>query len=489
MGDSTRTGGLVLGLAALLLTAAIHPARAQAPSPAGLDPAERVYGLSLIWREATYTFPYFDLQPDLDWDAAYRDAVPRVLAASTTLDYYRELQRFAALLRDGHTRVELPDSITGRNPFSSPWVEVKAVGDRALVANVAADLADSLPIGSEIVEVDGLSVRERLERDALPYVFATAPRSRTISAIEGSLTRGYGLLVGPPGTVVRVAAVTPSGERVTVGLLRDRFDGPRAWARPAEDRRDDLLELDWPGPGIARLLVRSFADPAVVTRLDSLLPTLREARGVVLDLRRNGGGSDLIAVEVLARFAEGPYVATGSRVRVNDAYRRALGSFGRELLERVLPAEESELIDSSVEHFEGRAWRIEPPDTLDSDWDGDRIDAPVAILTGRGTASAAEDFVVMIPDEPRLFTVGQATAASTGQPLVFALPGGGSGQVVTRAALLSDGTPVVLRGVEPDVLVEPTIEDVREGRDPTLARAVAELEARAGRLGARAGGD
>lgn len=78
-------------------------------------------------------------------------------------------------------------------------------------------------------------------------------------------------------------------------------------------------------------------------------------------------------------------------------------------------------------------------------------------------------------------TVGSPSAASTGQPLVFPLPGGGHGQVVTRAALLPDGTPLVETGVVPDIRVEATIADVRRGRDPVLARAVEELERRTAR--------
>jgi C-terminal processing protease CtpA/Prc len=49
---------------------------------------------------------------------------------------------------------------------------------------------------------------------------------------------------------------------------------------------------------------------------------------------------------------------------------------------------------------------------------------------------------------------------------------------VTRAVLLADGTPLVKTGVVPDVVVEPTIEDLRAGRDPALERALALLTGR-----------
>ncbi|MGD2067971.1 MAG: S41 family peptidase [Gemmatimonadota bacterium] len=467
----------ILLLAVFLLLPA-GPARSQNPS--GLGPAERVYGLSLIWKEAAYNFPYFDQLPGLDWDAAYREAVPRVLAARSTLDYYRALQRFTALLQDGHTRVHLPDSIVGRRPFSSPWVDLQAVGGRALVSNVATELADSLPVGSEIVSVEGATLDEYLARHVLPFVFASAPHSRRISAIEGSHSRGYGLLVGPPGEPVRVRARTPAGREVHLTLARDRFDVSREWVRSTEAEREPLVELTWPAPGIARLALNSFSDRRLVVLVDSLSPELLQARGVVLDLRRNGGGNDVVAGAVLARFTDEPLVGTAWRVRVNDAYYRALGSFGRSALERALPPEDSSLVELALRHYAGEAWRYEEPDTLRPAFEGRRISAPVAVLVGRGTASAAENFLVRLPDDDRFVIVGTPTAASTGQPLRFRLPGGGMGQVVTRAVLLPDGTPLVKTGVVPDVRIAPTPADVREGRDPVLDRAVQLLEVRVG---------
>jgi C-terminal processing protease CtpA/Prc len=444
----------------------------------GLDPAERLFGLSLIWREAAYNFPYFEHLPELDWDAAYRAAVPRVLEATSTLAYYRELQRFVALLEDGHSRVHLPDSIVGRRPFSSPWVDLEAVSGRPMVANVAVELADSLPVGSEIIAVEGMGVDEHIERRVLPWVFASAPHARRISAIEGSHTRGYGLLVGPAEDPVRIQAARPSGDEVWLTLARDRFRVAREWVHPPDNADGPPLVLAWPAPDVAHLELNTFSNPSVVARLDSVLPQLLGARAVVVDLRRNTGGSDVVAAEVLARFADGPFPGQAWRTRTNDAYYRALGSFGRSALERALPPEDSALVDIAVRHYAGDAWRTEEADTLGPVFEGERVSAPVAILVDRTTASAAENLLLRIPDDGRFVIVGSPTAASTGQPLVFGLPGGGSGQVVTRAVLLADGTPLVKTGVVPDVVVEPTIEDLRAGRDPALERALALLEGR-----------
>ena len=80
----------------------------------------RIYDLSLLWKQAAAIFPCFDLHP-LDWDAAYRDYLPKVLSAGDGQDFHLLLAEFLSLLGDGHTDYSLPASLleqTGFLPFS-----------------------------------------------------------------------------------------------------------------------------------------------------------------------------------------------------------------------------------------------------------------------------------------------------------------------------------------------------------------------------------
>ena len=104
--------------------------------------------------------------------------------------------------------------------------------------------------------------------------------------------------------------------------------------------------------------------------------------------------------------------------------------------------------------------------------DSRRFDKPVVVLTTARTFSAAEDFVVLFDAMKRGKIVGEPTAGSTGQPLSFPLPGGGGGRVCTRRDTYPDGKEFIGVGVMPDVLVRPTLADVRAGRDTVLERAL-----------------
>ena len=68
--------------------------------------------------------------------------------------------------------------------------------------------------------------------------------------------------------------------------------------------------------------------------------------------------------------------------------------------------------------------------------------------------------------------MGEKTAGGAGNPLVFALPGGGTFRVSTFTAVYPGGEEYVGKGVAPDVEVRPTRKDVSEGKDPILEKAI-----------------
>jgi len=97
----------------------------------------------------------------------------------------------------------------------------------------------------------------------------------------------------------------------------------------------------------------------------------------------------------------------------------------------------------------------------------------VAILIGPGTFSAAENFVVLFDAMHRGTLVGAATPGSTGDSVMFKLPGGGRARIMAADVEYPDGRIFEGTGVQPQVNIAPTILDVREGRDPVLEKAVA----------------
>ena len=98
----------------------------------------KIYELSLIWREAEYNFAFWEwLAGSLDWDKAYREAIPAVLQTKNTYEYYLELKKFVSLLRDGHTSVWFPKEIDDSPDYTSKLpIRTQLIGGERVITNV-----------------------------------------------------------------------------------------------------------------------------------------------------------------------------------------------------------------------------------------------------------------------------------------------------------------------------------------------------------------
>ncbi len=106
---------------------------------------------------------------------------------------------------------------------------------------------------------------------------------------------------------------------------------------------------------------------------------------------------------------------------------------------------------------------------------GDHYHGPLVVLIGPSTASAAEVIAAAVQDHKRGKLIGRTTNGSAVIGNKFELPDGGELMVPVQDFLRIDERRIDGVGVEPDIWLVPTLEDVRAGRDPVLERALQEL--------------
>lgn len=97
---------------------------------------------------------------------------------------------------------------------------------------------------------------------------------------------------------------------------------------------------------------------------------------------------------------------------------------------------------------------------------------PLAVLVDGGTASGGELLGAAIQEHGRGAVVGVRTAGSVLASAYFPLPTGAVIQVAIRRVTTGKGVILEQQGVQPDVVVEMTIEDLDRGVDAQLQRAV-----------------
>ncbi|MEO1619165.1 MAG: S41 family peptidase, partial [Planctomycetota bacterium] len=166
----------------------------------------------------------------------------------------------------------------------------------------------------------------------------------------------------------------------------------------------------------------------------------------IIDLRKNSGGNSGVGFGILAMLTDSPKLTVfKSKIPQYSAFRRA-----RNLPSRPYIADDWNVDASDARNFEG----------------------PVVVLVGPETYSAAEDFLVPFKLMKIGKIVGEPTGGSTGQPLYFRLPGGGLARIVTKRDQYPDGSDFVGSGVEPEVIVRPSIQSIRAGEDKILGKAL-----------------
>ncbi|MFT3932050.1 MAG: S41 family peptidase [Chitinophagaceae bacterium] len=100
------------------------------------------------------------------------------------------------------------------------------------------------------------------------------------------------------------------------------------------------------------------------------------------------------------------------------------------------------------------------------------LSAKVVFITDGRAISYAESYMGYIKDLKLATIVGQPTAGTNGNINTINLPGGFHVLFTGMLVKNHDGSKHHLKGIQPDVLVEPTIKGIAEGRDEMLEKAL-----------------
>ena len=187
---------------------------------------------------------------------------------------------------------------------------------------------------------------------------------------------------------------------------------------------------------IGYIYVPSFSSSIGEGNLDECLYALALCRGLIIDVRSNGGGNLNYAETLAARFTN-ERVLTGYICHKTGPGHSDFSS------------PEATYLDSS--------------DRL-------RWQKPVCVLTNRGSYSATNDFVKMMRQLPRVTVVGDRTGGGSGLPFSSELPNGWSVRFSACPSFDADMQHTEF-GIEPDVKVSMTDEDRAKGQDTIIEAA------------------
>lgn len=389
---------------------------------------------ALLWSEIGSSYAYFD-KKTTDWDKVKTLYRPRLKEVATREEFIGLLEKVLDELYDPHAHL---NTNTAASPKLIPsgtdlWAEWQ--GDRAVITQVrpgsVAERA-GLKAGLEVFAIEGVGVREAVERRAPRALRSPDPRARHWALRV--------VLAGRRGESRRIVAQT--------GRTRGEYVLPDASREPAAAPKDDRLvhhhrlSPDDVDIGYVRIH-NSLGSLDLLKDFDAALRDLENTAGLILDLRDTpSGGNTTVARGIIGRF-----------------------------LEREGIYQKHELSEEERRTGVKRSWvEIVSPR-------GDRpYKAPVVVLVDHWTGSMGEGIAIGMDGLKRATIVGTRMAGLLGATRQITLPNSGVGVSFPAEKLYHvNGTP--REEFVPSVLVDLEKPEHRAARDPLLEKGIEALRA------------
>jgi carboxyl-terminal processing protease len=301
----------------------------------------------------------------IDWDVLYKEFAPRVAAAEASHDrraFYKAVREFLWRIPDGHVELEGEDGGLQQDEVGSSFgFELAELDDHRVVVShtwLGGPAAQrGIAVGTELIAWNGLPVEQALA--TAPYFWSAEPPA----TFEGKRLEQLQFL--PRGPAGRRASLTmrkrgsSSVEDVTLTAVPSEIT-ERGFHPLKEFYLGGPVETRTLPSGCGYIRIRyelpTIVQPYPEDRIASALRRFQQsrARGVILDVRGNFGGSDAMVARMMAFFrsAESIYEYHGV---YNPAARRF------EIMEsdavRLVPAEP---------HYSGRVVVLIDARTLSS---------------------------------------------------------------------------------------------------------------------------
>jgi len=449
---------LILKIAFLFSTSL----KAQIPNT--ISPEDKVFGLSKFWQEVNYNFVYLDKIDRTVWNNRYKELISTVQNTKNDYEYYRELQKFCALLKDGHTNVYFPDYLEeyiSINEFGDYQLFLSNIDDKAVITRINASKKNEIPIGTEIIMVNGMNTDEYMKTFVMPYI------SSSTEHILKDWATMY-LLESPWGTKFELTLRSPTKKITTLNITS---------AKTSEDnyfphfKNGELLEFKWLENKTAYVAINSFNNEKLKDLFTEIIPKLEKAKSLIIDLRLNGGGNSNNALNII------DFITNDSIIKLSKWSTRqnisAYRAWGENLTEN--DTINSPWATKSYLTFNDKLFFEAPVNVHLVNRNVPKIIIPTAVLIGHNTASAAEDFLIYVHNQKHIVKVGEPTFGSTGMPMTIQLPNSGEARICTKKDTYPNGDEFVGIGIQPDIFVRRNLDDFLKDNDIVLKRALEHL--------------
>ena len=379
-----------------------------------------------VWREIHDH--YYDASYNgVDWDEVHRRYAPLVEATRKDQEFYALMSQMTSELHDAHTRFNSPEQWKNFRRqqgvtvgFSVDDVDTKTVITHVIPGTDAARAG--IEPGMVVLRVDGAPVAERIaeiEKKRLPSSSERATRWFIYNRV----------FAGPADTSVKVALQRGDGSVLEASVRRQIYSAAPEVTTHVLPSGNVYIRFD----GFQHPITKEFRQA---------LQNFRDAPGLIVDLRRNGGGDLAVLLPIAGYFFGKKTLFAKDSTRTGKPLSSYVGLFK-------LP----------LQLYVGRA--------------GEQIySGPVVILVDAHSASSSEVFAAGMQDTLRAKVMGsQSCGCVLGIAKPRVMKGGGVLEMSEVLWFSPKGRKLEGTGIIPDKIVVPSVADLQRRRDPVLAEA------------------
>lgn len=423
--------------------------------------------------------------PKEKFDQLFEQLESSLTEPLTELEFYRKIGRLSKYIANQHTEIEISpacyeyvESNLGMFPFGVKYLNEELY----IVKNLSG--IDAISEGTRIVSINGRSVQEIFQQ--LRQYWSRDGKNLTSpnAQLSNTFMDYYALILGSPEHFelelkdsneqllkVLVPALTWT-EILHYYKKRYKADYKRLMGK---GRLSPLLDLKI-NEQIAILKLRTFHPERAADRGQEFHAFLQESfkqireedvKQLILDIRYNNGGSDVLVGEVLSYLLSDPFSVYKQMSTITNTipnhenYQGDMAELEQWAQETLIPFENQYLLPN------GDATQVWEPKALN-------YEGELYILTNARTYSAAGDFCGIIKQHQRGQFVGEEPGGNgncntAGLTLTLILPNSGiRAHIPTVRFELAVDFENTGHGIVPDYEVIPDIKDFLEDRDPVL---------------------
>ncbi|RHJ86575.1 S41 family peptidase [Parabacteroides sp. AM08-6] len=393
------------------------------PSIQWKDQGFRILTLFRFWNAMEYCFPYLEMT-DKPWNTLLKEFLPKFVQPENKGNYELAINELVSCINDSHGGVstssqDLAKTILGRR-FAPNIIISTLTFSKSGDIVVEEARTTELERGDIIRSIDGEKV-EKIIQDLKPFV----PASNHAVLLRNTLPD---LLRSDSGSML--VTCIRDGEEIELKLTnfgRNRRHKPHQYSEVKSVEEYNLKEKNIAYINVANMDGKTISD---------IITNNKEAKGVILDMRKY------------------PKM---------DAYQT--------LYSLLCPTPQEFMWFAANERNAPGNYKMLPPAVFGTN-NPDYFKGKVAILVNEGTQSHGEFSSMAYRKAPQSAVIGSTTAGADGNYSYISLPGKKLVTFTALGAYYPNWEICQRKGVKIDIEARPTNEEIRNGQDVWIEKAI-----------------